>query len=244
MSRKKKVKRDQTKAIGYIRVSTRRQAEEGLSLDNQTQAIERYCALKGLEIAHIAVDPAVKGPRPLASRPAGAELVSRLGASEAGSVVALRLDRLFRGTLDCLQTAQEWTKQGISLHLIDLGGQAIDTSGAMGRLFLAFMAAFAELEHERISERSQETHDYLRREGKRQGRFAPYGYRFGPDDELVPHMREQDAIARIVKLKRERFSLDNIIRQLEDDGIEPRGKAWHRTTIVRILKAQLIDNIE
>lgn len=37
------------KAIGYIRVSTEEQANEGLSLRAQAQRFEEYCTLYGLE---------------------------------------------------------------------------------------------------------------------------------------------------------------------------------------------------
>ena len=43
-------------AIGYVRVSTAKQADAGLSLDTQRQAIAGYCALDGLEVLEIVAD--------------------------------------------------------------------------------------------------------------------------------------------------------------------------------------------
>ena len=59
--------------------------------------------------------------------------------------VQTKLDRLFRNCQDCLQVTALWDRLGISLHLIDLGGQAIDTSSAMGRFFLTVMGGAAEI---------------------------------------------------------------------------------------------------
>ena len=38
------------KAVGYCRVSTSEQAEEGISLDAQREKIRAYCVLKNLEL--------------------------------------------------------------------------------------------------------------------------------------------------------------------------------------------------
>ena len=40
-------------AIGYVRVSTKYQAKEGVSLDNQRSKIEAYCQLKDLDLAEM-----------------------------------------------------------------------------------------------------------------------------------------------------------------------------------------------
>ena len=37
-------------------------------------------------------------------------------------------------------------KTGIALHLVDVGGETINTAAAMGRMFPTMMAGFAELE--------------------------------------------------------------------------------------------------
>ena len=50
-----------TKAIGYIRVSTDEQAREGISLENQRAKIETYCSLNDLELAEIIEDAGKSG---------------------------------------------------------------------------------------------------------------------------------------------------------------------------------------
>jgi DNA invertase Pin-like site-specific DNA recombinase len=44
------------KAIGYIRVSTNRQAENGYGLDAQRSAIEHYCSTQGMELVALIPD--------------------------------------------------------------------------------------------------------------------------------------------------------------------------------------------
>ena len=40
-----------TKAIGYIRVSTNRQAENGYGLEAQRQQIQQFCDSNGLQLS-------------------------------------------------------------------------------------------------------------------------------------------------------------------------------------------------
>ncbi len=51
------------KAIGYMRVSTAEQAEEGVSLDAQRAMIQAYAQMRGLEVTDIIVDEGVSGAR-------------------------------------------------------------------------------------------------------------------------------------------------------------------------------------
>ena len=49
------------KAIGYIRVSTEKQATEGISLGNQQERIRAYCQYKGFELVDTITDAGVSG---------------------------------------------------------------------------------------------------------------------------------------------------------------------------------------
>ena len=68
--------------------------------------------------------------------------------------MACKLDRLFRDAADCLNVTKHWDKRNIALHLIDVGGQTIDTSSSMGRFFLTMMAGVAEMERNLIRDRT------------------------------------------------------------------------------------------
>lgn len=242
MARRKRIKkRDNSKglAVGYVRVSSQKQVIEGLSLEQQTQTIEHYCKVRGLELAEIIVERAVSGPKPLETRPAGARLCTAIKDPRITSVVCIRLDRVFRDAVDCLTTVRKWNKIGVAFHLIDMGGQSIDTSGAMGRLFLGMLASFAELEHERISERVTETQEFKKSRGEKVGRFCQYGYRVGDDGKsLVPFEPEQRVIRRVNELRLSGMSLAKVCKALESEGYKPRGKRWHITTVARILKGE------
>jgi DNA invertase Pin-like site-specific DNA recombinase len=110
----------------------------------------------------------------LAKRPAGAKVAALL-ESGVCDVVALKLDRLFRNAADALATTEEWHQAGISLHLVDMHGMALDTGSSMGKMFLTMLAAFAEFERNVISERTIAVLRHKRAHGEVYN-HAPYGY--------------------------------------------------------------------
>ena len=138
-------------AILYLRVSTTEQATEGISLNVQEDRLRAYCTMRDLDIVQVITDAGVSAGKPLDTRPGGQQLLDTIRRKQADAVVAYKLDRLFRDCADCLTTTKTWDKKGVALHLVDLGGQTLDTSSPMGRFFLTVMAGAAELERNLVS---------------------------------------------------------------------------------------------
>lgn len=132
------------RAIGYIRCSTQEQADSGLGLDAQTERIRAYAALKGLDL-DIITDAGESGGKPLDTREGGQRLLAALRQRKADAVVLLKLDRGFRNAIDCLSTVEKWEKTGVSLHIVDLGGNAIDATSATGRSMLVALACVTKM---------------------------------------------------------------------------------------------------
>jgi site-specific DNA recombinase len=55
----------------YIRVSTEKQADGGISLQAQEERLRAYCLMRGLEVADVIVDPAQSAFKKLTARPGG-----------------------------------------------------------------------------------------------------------------------------------------------------------------------------
>src|SRR5690349_10984984 len=107
-------------AIGYVRVSSEEQADSGLGLQAQRQRIRAYCALQGLRLAEVFDDAGISGGKPLASRPAGSQLLAAAKKGKAVVVVA-KLDRLFRSVADAATVIADFDKKGIPLVAIAEG---------------------------------------------------------------------------------------------------------------------------
>jgi DNA invertase Pin-like site-specific DNA recombinase len=227
-------------AAGYARVSTADQSREGVSLDAQADRIARYCEAHGLSLAHIYIDAGVSGGTPLAQRPEGANLLAAIGRRDLSTVVALKLDRLFRSTLDCLQVVQLWDRQRIGLHLIDFNGGTLDTRSAMGRFFLTMAAGFGEMERALIGERTSAALQHMKRQGVRLG-GVPYGFTASyPGGPLEPNDAELETVGEILRLRGTGDTLASyraIARHLTCAGRPTRhGGPWQPETVRRIVE--------
>lgn len=211
------------RAICYVRVSTQEQVEEGVSIDAQTASVEAYCRMRRLEIGEIVLDAGVSGGKPLSSREGGLRVLHAVRSGQAQAVVSYKLDRLFRDASDCLAVTAGWDKAGIALHLIDLGGQSIDTSSAMGRFMMTVIAAAGEMERNLIRERTRAAMRYKSQRGEYTGGKARYGYRVSEDGvNLIEVHSEQQAILEARRLRAKGLSLRAISIALHEMGFSSR----------------------
>src|SRR5215471_9651139 len=207
---------------GYCRVSTDRQAIDGESLDVQRRQIEGYAHMHGLTLRGVTVEEGVSGSIPVHERPKGGPLFAKLRKGDV--VIAPKLDRLFRSALDALQVVEDLRKRGVSLHLLDLGG---DISGnGLSKLFLTIAAAFAETERDRIRERIGQIKADQKARGRYLGGIMPFGYRRGEQGQLAPHKGEQAAIREMVGLRAQGKALRAIAEGDAGQGLQdqPRGR--------------------
>ena len=226
------------KAFGYTRCSTNEQADSGLGLDVQEQRIRAYCGMKGVELVEIATDAGVSGAKPLAKREGGQRLLTAIRKRRADAVVMLKLDRMFRNAGDCLATTDKWERSGISLHIVDLGGNAIDTTSAAGRFMLVVLAGAAEMERNLTRERTRSAMAVKRANGQRIG-TVPYGFDLADDGKtLIENQAEREIVEQIRAMRSEGITLQLIAQSLTDRGIPTktgRSDSWQHKTIGRIL---------
>ena len=83
--------------------------------------------------------------------------------------------------------------RGLTLHIVDLNGEAVDTSTTMGRFFLTLMGALAEMERGLISERTTEAMNQLRATNK-QFTKSIFGWDVNRNGMFIPNWFEQDII--------------------------------------------------
>jgi DNA invertase Pin-like site-specific DNA recombinase len=229
------------RAVALIRVSTHKQAVEGASLEAQDERVRAYCQMAGLELIAVLPEEGVSAGKPLARRSVGQALLRLIEQRHVEHVVAFKLDRLFRDACDCLNHTRAWERQGVALHLVDLGGQAIDTRSAMGRMFLTMAAGFAELERNLIAERTRLVLEHKRRLGARLG-GAPTGWRKvrgrdGKQTVLAVDPAGQALLTRLRTLRDEGLSLARVVARLIRDGVPtPRGGRWNIGTVSKMLR--------
>ena len=83
-----------TRVFGYCRVSTDMQAQQGLSLDDQREAIKQFAADRGWTVEEIFVDGGFSAKN--TDRPAFQRMMREIKNSDGGiaAVVVTKLDRL------------------------------------------------------------------------------------------------------------------------------------------------------
>jgi site-specific DNA recombinase len=225
------------KGYGYIRVSSVEQTK-GTSLTEQKRQIEAYAILKEIELLGVLVDPAIKGEVPIHHRPNGKILVEAIKTGDIDCVVVTKLDRAFRSASDCLVTVEAWEKKNIGLHILNIGGQTIDTTTPTGKFFLTIMAGAAELEKNLIKERCASGREARRAEGKRIGEI-PFGMDLGPDEKtLVLNHSEQEVLSIIRRQKNRGKTLQSIADEHNSRGYSTKkDKKWTPGIVWNLLKA-------
>ena len=223
----------QKQALGYVRVSTREQADSGLSISAQDRRIRAYCELNNLELVDIIRDENVSAGIPLADREGGRKLLE-MTEEKPYAVVAIKLDRLFRDAHDCLGVTKDWEKRGNSLMLMDLG---MDTTTAMGRAFLTNAATYAELEKNLISERTKEALNQIKIEGGTLG-ATRYGWERSEDldafgrKKLVPKESEMKILYECKALREAGYTLQQIADKFNaEERPTKRGGKWFPSTV-------------
>ena len=144
---------------GYVRVSSKSQAENN-SLAEQEQAIlEKYPSAE----IHREVFTAAKD---FNNRTVFNELVDRL---ENGNVlVVCKMDRFCRNVREGLNIIDSLLAKGVTVHILNLG--VIDNS-PIGRLLYTVLLAFAEFERNMIVERTRAGRELARqKDGYIEGR--------------------------------------------------------------------------
>ena len=185
------------KAIAYIRVSTEKQANFGISLEIQEQKIREYCIRKQLNLVDVIIDKGVSGGISLRKRPEGSKITQAI-ESGVKHIVSVKLDRLFRNTIDALISIEIWQKDNVGLHLLDFAGAEVDTSTSAGKLMFTMVAGFAQMEKDLIRERTQSAMNHKKLKGERCGQI-PFGYSVN-NKMLVENPKRKPAIKCIKEL--------------------------------------------
>src|ERR1035441_6846440 len=151
------------KTLGYVRVSTDKQAERGISLEAQAEKIRAMAVVHNAELAEIIVD--AESAKSL-NRPGMARLLAMVDAGEVQTVIIAKLDRLTRSVKDLCTLLERFERRGVALVSV---AESLDTSSAAGRLVLNIMTAVSQWEREAIGERTRDAMRHKRSNGERVG---------------------------------------------------------------------------
>ena len=196
------------KMIAYVRVSTDKQAEEGMSLATQSEQIAKYAALYDLEIMDTIVDDGYSASS--LNRPGLNRVFAMLESGIAEGVIITKLDRLTRSVFDLGYLLKNYMEKYRFTSVYD----KFDTDTAGGSLILSILTTFSEWVREVISERTKAVLQHKKNNGERTGNI-PYGMKLSPDGvHLEPDRLEQSIISTIKSMRTEGMTYSGISKSL------------------------------
>lgn len=218
------------KAIGYIRVSTERQVQDGCSLDAQRVKLEAYCQQNGYDLFQVFKDEGISAKR--TDNRKGVQDAIRTACQEGATLIVYSLSRLSRSVLDACTIAETLRKSGANLASCT---ESFDTTSPSGNMIFQVLSSVAELERKMIGERVKSSLDLKKSKGEKLGGTCPFGFRV-KGSKLIQDQTEQDAISRMRTLRAEGLSLRKIGKRLTDEGINPKSsKVWSAKVIRSLL---------
>ena len=222
----------QVRVIVYSRVSTDAQERDGTSLDTQERACIEYAQAKGWQVVECIRDAASGYSL---ERPGIVRLQRLLQEGTADIVVSYAVDRLSRnqnhiGVLFDTMEQSEARMEFVTENFEDT---------AVGRFILAARAFIAEVEREKIAERTA----WGKAERARQGRIphgmgkGTYGYIYNPETgqrEIDP--AQAAIVRRVFQRYAEMRSFSAVTNELNAADVPSftQGR-WYPLTIRRIL---------
>ncbi|MCC6959805.1 MAG: recombinase family protein [Dehalococcoidia bacterium] len=220
------------RAIVYVRVSTDAQERDGTSLDTQQQACLDYARAAGWTVVDLVRDAASGFSL---ERP-GIETIRAAMRSKACDVVlAYAVDRLSRHQNHIGVLFDEADGWGVQFEFVTERFE--DT--AMGRFILAARAFMAEVEREKIAERTMRGKAERARAGKLPQSTGKglYGYTYNRESgqrEVEP--TQAAVVRRIYEHYAATRSFSAVANELNDAGVPAfSGGRWHPLTIRNVL---------
>lgn len=217
------------KAIGYVRVSTDKQVEEGISLDAQVSKIEQWASLNDYELVQIYSDEGITGAS-LNKRDGMLGALKRIKKGMA--FICYSLSRISRDTIDTIQISRTIEQAGADLVSLS---EKIDTTGASGKMIFNMLAVLNQFERDQTAERTKLAMQFKKSKNQAYSP-TPYGYD-RKENTLIINIEEALIIAKIRELKAEGFGYAAIAKQLNEQNIPTKlNKQWRANTIYYLLQ--------
>lgn len=221
----------------YIRVSTEEQVKDGFSIHAQKEKLTMYAKINDWKIYDYYVDDGISGKN-IEARPEIKRMIMDIKEKKINNVLIYKLDRLTRSVKDLIELIELFEKYQCTFSSQT---EKIDTSNAVGRMFIKIIGIFAEFERENLAERVAFGYEQKTREGNYTNTYGVYGYDYLiKEQRLVVNQQENKLVNHIYDLFIEGKSFYKIALYLNNNHIKTkRGGKWQASTIKSILSNPL-----
>ncbi len=217
----------------YARVSTEEQASEGFSIHAQKDKLTKYAELNDWDIVDYYVDDGISGKN-LTERPEVSRLIKDVESGKITNVLVYKLDRLTRSVKDLIYLIELFDKNNCTFNSQT---EKIDTSNAVGRMFVKIIGIFAEFERENLAERVSFGYEQKTKEGNYTNCNGVFGYDYIiGKGKLKVNNEEAKYVKRIYDWYINGDSMLKIAGKMKEFNVPTkRGGNWNQSTISSIL---------
>ena len=232
------------RALGYVRVSTQRQADGGISLDNQEARLAAHYQQRSVELADIYKDGGLSGTTD--NRPGLQALFAHAMRPGAGitEIGVYSFSRLFRDHYLLEHYRRKLKRAGVRIVAIT---QEVGQD-AEGDLVRSVLSNFDEYQSRQTSKFTRDTMQRNAQAGFWNGAVPPFGYIAEVAEIRGPKTRKRLAIEpsealmvqQIFRMKRVGvgqgpMGYKKIVCHLNSTGATLRGRKWHVSNVRDIL---------
>ncbi|MDL2219129.1 recombinase family protein [Ruminococcaceae bacterium OttesenSCG-928-O06] len=234
--------------VGYIRVSTKRQKEQGYGLEEQQAQIEEYCDKNGHELIGIFADEALSGANAdgddfTVDRDKYYEMLDAIAESGAQAVVVLTTNRLWRSDMAKVIVVRDLKKLGCDVLAIDRPGYSIYTKEPNDFLVNGIMELLDVYETMDIKLKMTRGRMRKAQSGGYSGGAVPFGYKLKYDEaakckKLEIEQTQAKIVRRIFELLEGFYPWGyvGIAEQLESEGLhDDKGRFISASLVRRIV---------
>jgi len=222
----------------YVRVSTDKQAEFGMSLDAQRAELERYCNDRKWDIDDVYVDGGFSGKD--TERPAFQRMIERIKEGGIDGIIVTKLDRLTRSIRNLCELNEDILRP-LSVNLVCIR-DGINTFEVGSTLLMHLLAVIGQIERENTSKRVSAAIAHIHDSGGHYGKI-PFGKMTAPHPTqpkmkiLVDHPEEGPWLRQIFAWYAEGKQPTEIARLLNATSMRPRYcTQWSMSVVYSLLR--------
>jgi site-specific DNA recombinase len=228
------------KAGLYARVSGEEQAE-GYSIDEQLDAMRKFCDDKGWKIVEEYVDAGVSGT--IKDRPAFTRALRAAEERKLDVLLTHQLDRFYRNLQLQLETMGQLGRWGVGYLSVT---EQIDYSNPQGMLFMSILGSFNEYFVANLKRHVKKGKLGRAKSGLLNSPWAPYGYRWVGDkcDNLEIDEDRAEAVRFLFrKFSTGAYSYREVAALMDEQGFPPPGRSdrgrWIENSIYHMLSNRI-----
>ena len=222
-------------AVIYARVSTQRQADDGVSMESQIEQCRVKALALGTEVIEVFRDDGVSGRTD--NRPGFQAALAYCAAHRVSHLVCWSTSRFGRNLEDALKNTnqlREWGTKAAYVH------QDIDLETDAGWMLGVMTGMMDEIYSRNVARDTLRSMITASRDGFFVGGRVPYGYqieRVGKRSKLGPHEDHAAIVRTMYALAlNEGLGAQAVALRMNTAGLLRDGKAWCKNSVAMILK--------